>query len=128
ADCRHGVAASALSAQRQPRLQPMKRRHFLQAMTASTAAAAAAAATAADTRFEWLEASASSLAAAMAQGRTSSLALTRAYAERIAAIDAAGPKLASVIELNPDAEALAAQLDAERAAGRLRGPLHGIPV
>src|SRR5207245_10015020 len=47
---------------------------------------------------------------------------------RIEAIDRHGAKRDSVIELNPDALAIAAALDAERKAGRVRGPLHGIPV
>ena len=51
-----------------------------------------------------------------------------AYLERIDALDRNGPKLASVIELNPDALAAAEGLDAERKSGRVRGPLHGIPV
>jgi amidase len=55
-------------------------------------------------------------------------ALTQAYLDRIAAIDKAGPALNSVIELNPDALKEADALDAERKAGKLRGPLHGIPV
>lgn len=68
------------------------------------------------------------LQASMASGKTSSLALTRAYLQRIATLDRAGPKLNSVIELNPQAEADARALDAERRAGRVRGPLHSIPV
>ncbi|PPU01328.1 amidase [Xanthomonas arboricola pv. guizotiae] len=68
------------------------------------------------------------LQARMASGTTSSLDLTRAYLQRIATIDRAGPTLNSVIELNPQAEADARALDAERRAGHVRGPLHGIPV
>jgi len=78
--------------------------------------------------FEWAEASAAALASAMASGRTSSAALVAAYLDRMDAIDSAGPALRSILARNPDAAAIAAQLDAERAAGRLRGPLHGIPV
>ncbi|WP_184416963.1 amidase [Xanthomonas sp. CFBP 8152] len=68
------------------------------------------------------------LQARMAAGKTSSLDLTRAYLQRVAIIDRAGPTLNSVIELNPQAEADARALDAERLAGHVRGPLHGIPV
>ncbi|WP_184360555.1 amidase [Xanthomonas euroxanthea] len=68
------------------------------------------------------------LQARMASGKTSSLDLTRAYLRRVATIDRAGPTLNSVIELNPQAEADARALDAERRAGHVRGPLHGIPV
>jgi amidase len=73
------------------------------------------------------------LSAADAQGRMragtlTSRALTQAYLARIAAIDDAGPRLNAVIELNPEALAQAEALDAERKAGRIRGPLHGVPV
>src|SRR5436309_2102687 len=50
------------------------------------------------------------------------------YLARIEAIDRNGPRLNSVIELNPDALAIAADLDRERASKGARGPLHGIPV
>lgn len=64
----------------------------------------------------------------MSAGTLSSRALTRTYLQRIAAIDDAGPRLSAVIEVNPEAEAEAEARDSERAAGRVRGPLHGIPV
>lgn len=64
----------------------------------------------------------------MARGTLDSQALVRAYLGRIAELDAAGPKLGAVIELNPDALDEAGALDAERRDGKLRGPLHGIPV
>ncbi len=54
--------------------------------------------------------------------------LTRAYLARIAAYDQQGPAINSVITLNPKALDEARTLDAERAAGRLRGPLHGVPI
>lgn len=74
------------------------------------------------------EASVADLQAGLADGRLSALALADACLERIAALDHAGPTLRSVIEVNPDARELARELDAERAAGRLRGPLHGLPI
>ncbi|MCP3045197.1 amidase [Xanthomonas euvesicatoria] len=74
------------------------------------------------------EADVEGLQARMASGQSSSLQLTRAYLQRIAGIDRAGPRLNAVIELNPQAEADARALDAERKAGHVRGPLHGIPV
>jgi len=64
----------------------------------------------------------------MTSGAFTSEALTRAYLDRIAKVDDDGPKLDSVIELNPKAIAEAQALDAERKAGMIRGPMHGIPV
>ena len=64
----------------------------------------------------------------MASGATSSRAIVEQYLARIEALDRQGPALHSIIELNPDALAIADRLDAERKAGRVRGPLHGIPV
>ncbi len=64
----------------------------------------------------------------MTAGATTSRALVEQYLARIAAVDRTGPALRSIIELNPDARSIADRMDAERKAGRVRGPLHGIPV
>jgi amidase len=72
--------------------------------------------------------SAVALAAALAGGSLTAERLVRDCLARIAAIDRAGPRLHSVIEVNPDAVAIAKGLDGERKAGRVRGPLHGLPV
>lgn len=62
------------------------------------------------------------------RGELTSVQLVGAFVQRIAEIDKAGPGLNSVIEINPDAFAVAAALDQERAEKGARGPLHGIPV
>jgi len=64
----------------------------------------------------------------MTSGRFTAAGLTHAYLERIEAVDRNGPRLKSVIELNPDARALAEGLDRERQIKGPRGPLHGIPI
>jgi amidase len=64
----------------------------------------------------------------MNAGTLTARALTEAYLDRIAKLDDAGPRLDSVIELNPSALQDADALDAERKAGKVRGPMHGIPV
>ena len=74
------------------------------------------------------EASAAQLAMTMQAGRTTAEALVRAYSVRIEALDRRGPKLNSIIEMNPDALAIARERDAERRAGKVRGALHGLPV
>ncbi|MFN8220697.1 MAG: amidase [Fimbriimonadales bacterium] len=78
--------------------------------------------------FEFEEATVADLQSAMKEGRETARSITQKYLERIEAIDRSGPKVNSVIEVNPDALAIAESLDKERAAGKLRGPLHGIPV
>jgi amidase len=78
--------------------------------------------------FPFAEATIDELQRRMGAGELTARALTSAYLERIAEVDQAGPKLNSVIEVNPDALVIAEQLDAERRAGKVRGPLHGIPV
>lgn len=57
-----------------------------------------------------------------------SRSITELYLKRIEAIDKNGPKLNAVIEINKDALTMADAMDKERAAGKVRGPLHGIPV
>jgi amidase len=75
-----------------------------------------------------IESTVADLQAAMASHRASAQSLTRASLARIRALDRAGPALHAVIEVNPEALAIAASLDRERAAGQVRGPLHGIPM
>lgn len=86
-----------------------------------------ASATASDD-FPYAEAGIADLQARMTRGELDSATLVHAYLERIARIDRAGPTLNAIIELNPDAPRDAARLDAERRAGKVRGPLHGIPL
>jgi amidase len=106
----------------------MDRRSFLGASLAAGATAAMKAVPTAKGAFRIEEATFADLQGAMASGRASAASLVKAYTARIHAIDRSGPKLHSVLELNPDAAKLAAELDAERRAGKVRGPLHGIPL
>src|SRR2546423_7480998 len=64
----------------------------------------------------------------MSSGKHTAHSLARKYLDRIDDVDKHGPTINSVIELNPDALSIAGDLDKERKAGRVRGPLHGIPV
>ena len=72
--------------------------------------------------------SASSLIAALDRHRFTSVQLVDRCFARIDAFDRRGPRINAIIELNPDARAIAHALDEERRAGRRRGPLHGMPV
>ena len=78
--------------------------------------------------FELNEITIDSLQEKMKSGTYTSKAITQLYLDRIQQIDKAGPRLNSVIELNPDALSIAESMDAERKNGKVRGPLHGIPV
>ena len=78
--------------------------------------------------FSLNEATIDSLQKAMHSGKLTSVQITEMYLKRIADIDKSGPTLNSVIEINPDAKMIANSMDMERKAGKVRGPLHGIPV
>src|SRR5258708_17729394 len=78
--------------------------------------------------FPFREATVAQLQAEMAAGRLTSERLTRAYIERIHALDSSGPGVNSIMELNPDALAQARKADELRRRGVVLGPLHGIPV
>ena len=78
--------------------------------------------------FAFEEASLTDLQQRMASGGTSARTLVQMYLDRIAAYDKTGPAINAIIELNPDALVIADQLDAERKSGKIRGPLHGIPL
>ena len=92
------------------------------------AGAAAAAQSPAAQRFDLEEATIVALQQRMQSGQETSRSLVDKYLQRIEALDRSGPALHSVLEVNPDARAIADQLDAERKSGRTRGPMHGIPV
>ena len=115
----------------------MKRRQFLQLAAAAGGAQTLATQTqtAAKTSipirlasFEFEEATIATLQAAMETGKETALSLTTAYLERIDALNLRGPTLRAVLDVNPDALAIAAALDRERQEKGPRGPLHGIPL
>ena len=120
----------------------MDRRAFLQTtaagaagLTASAACAPPGAESPSDTGaqgaippFEFDEITADDLQRMMASGEHTARSITEAYLGRLDAMDRQGPELRSMIEINPDALAIADELDAERQANGPRGPLHGIPV
>jgi len=119
------------------RKRDMDRRSFLQAATLAGGAALTGWSTAdANSSGNAIDfgderdiagASIAQLQARMAYGRLSSAELVSIYLRRIAAIDK-GLDLRSILQLNPDVQRIAAQLDQERRRGRVRGPLHGIPI
>ncbi len=78
--------------------------------------------------FELNEITILSLQEKFTSGKYSSEQVTNLYLKRIEAIDKNGPSLHAVIEINPEAVSIAQAMDAERKAGKIRGPLHGIPV
>lgn len=115
----------------------MRRRAFLAGIAGAAAAqtacqyvpaTSAPAGSAVPSDFELDEVSLSALADGLQQGKWTSARLVELYLGRIDAIDRSGPQLNSVLALNPDAAAIAGQLDQERKNRRVRGPLHGIPI
>jgi amidase len=78
--------------------------------------------------FELEELTLADLQAGMAMGQFTARSLTEKYLARIEAVDKQGPTLRSVIEINPEALAIAEAMDKERKEKGVRGPLHGVPV
>src|SRR5258708_3436108 len=78
--------------------------------------------------FTVVETSIADLQAALTKRRVTSLDLVNQYLDRIASLDQKGPRVNSVLEINPDARKIAKALDLERRHSGPRGPLHGIPV
>src|SRR6516165_8097115 len=83
---------------------------------------------AAENTFRLEETTIAEIHEAVVAGALSSEKLVELYLARIAAYDRAGPRLNSIIYINPNAKAEAAALDRERADRGPRGPLHGVPV
>jgi amidase len=116
--------------------EQMKRREFVEAGVLGGAGALATASgrVAAEGRMEKVKAfdleerTIADLTAAMASGAETARSIAEKYLARIEETDRRGTTLGSVIELNPDAIAIAEALDAERKSKGARGPLHGIPV
>src|SRR6266566_9170671 len=108
----------------------MNRRKFLTTTAASSVIARTSTARLyqRSENFELDEATVADLQDRMKQGSLTAERILALYLERIEAIDRNGPSLRSVIEVNPDAVAIARALDAERKSKGARGPLHGIPV
>ncbi len=122
----------------------MRRRDFLRASAVSVAALGVGDAAEAKTvsqfsevessgghqvpEFELEEATIADLQRDMVSGKRTARSITSAYLERIEAMDRKGPALRSIIETNPDALAIADDLDRERKQKGPRGPMHGIPV
>ncbi|MGY2131962.1 amidase [Hymenobacter sp. HD11105] len=96
--------------------------------TDTSTSAATAGPTDTNDTFALNELTAAELQDKMTKGQYTSRAITELYLRRIESLDKKGPRLNAVIELNPDALTIAEAMDNERRAGKVRGPLHGIPV
>ena len=82
----------------------------------------------ADALFQLEELSVADFQAGLKSGKLTVRRVAEMYLKRSEEVDRRGPALNSVIEVNPDAQAIADALDRERKGGRVRGPLHGVPV
>ncbi|MBA4120955.1 MAG: amidase [Acidobacteria bacterium] len=113
------------------KIKKQTRREFLQASAAASVAltfsnnAKAQNKNLSEPNAELREMTIGELQAKMKSGELSAEKIVEKYIERIRQID---PQIRSIVELNPDVERIAVELDRERKAGRLRGALHGIPV
>src|SRR4051812_43790305 len=107
----------------------MTRRGLMKAgLTGGALAAAGPPASAAPAPFELDEMTIADLARAIRSGKETARSLTEKYLARIEELNTRGPELRAVIEVNPQALAIADALDAERRDKGPRGPLHGIPI
>src|SRR5437879_10871896 len=98
------------------------------ASIAAVSASAALAQAPAPPRFDLEELTIADLQQRMQAGLDTARSIAEKYIARIETVDRAGAALHSVLEVNPDALPIADRLDAERRSGRVRGPLHGIPI
>ncbi len=115
---------------RTPRAAPLRPRALLFALCllAGPALSGQVPAPASLPAFDPSERSIEELQRAMAAGEVTSRQLVDLYLARITAYDQQGPALNAIVAVNSRARDDASRLDAERAAGQLRGPLHGVPV
>ncbi|MDQ5838863.1 MAG: amidase [Acidobacteriota bacterium] len=81
-----------------------------------------------DTLFQLEELTVADFQAGVKSGKYTARRVAEMYLKRIEEVDRRGPALNSVIEVNPEALSIADALDRERKQGRVRGPLHGVPV
>ncbi len=106
-------------------MKNLDRRDFIQTAAVAAAGLFAVGNASAAQKLDLSEKTAAELSAAMQKGELTSEAITNWYLTRIKTVD---PKINSIIEVNPDAIAIARQRDRERRLKNVKGPLHGIPV
>lgn len=109
-------------------MENIDRRNFLKAASAAGVGALAMRSTGfglSPVSFELEEATVNEIQSLMSRGEISAKEIAEMYLKRIASVD---KQINSIIEINPDAIGIAEQMDRERKSGKMRGPLHGIPV